>query len=309
MRLQKALAAAGLGSRRKCEEMILAGRVEVDRRVVLELGTRVALGQDIRVDGVPIKSQRQVYFLVNKPVGVLATNRDPSGRPRVIDLLPLHDQRVYTVGRLDLSSEGLILVTNDGDLANLLTHPRFGVEKTYQVLVAGGVDPAELEKLKQGIFLSEGFARVVRLTVKSQRKGSTLLEIVLDEGRNREIRRLLARVGHKVLKLKRIAIAGIKLGDLAPGEVRRLRTDELRDLRQAVRLKHKRPSPAAIKSAKPPAAIEGEAVVAAPQQPPFKIEDQRRKKKRRPQPLGERGRTAHGRSSRGEGRGKRGPQK
>ena len=124
-RLQKVLAAAGLGSRRQCEELILAGRVEVDRQVVLELGTRVNPGRErIRVDGVPLARSRHVYYAVNKPTGVVTTNRDPSGRPRVIDLLPSNDQRVFAVGRLDMSSEGLILVTNDGDLANQLTHPR-----------------------------------------------------------------------------------------------------------------------------------------------------------------------------------------
>ena len=127
-RLQKVLAAAGLGSRRQCEELITTGRVEIDRVVVTELGTRVdPLRQQVRVDGMPLARPKLVYYAVNKPVGVLCTNRDPSGRPRVVDLVPGRDARLFTIGRLDLHSEGLILVTNDGELANRLTHPRYGV--------------------------------------------------------------------------------------------------------------------------------------------------------------------------------------
>lgn len=235
-RLQKVLAAAGVGSRRNCEEMILSGRVEVDGRTVVELGTRVDPHQQrIRVDGTPLPQPRLVYFAVHKPPGVLSTNWDPSGRPRVIDLIPPGDERVYTVGRLDKSSEGLILVTNDGELANRLTHPRYGIEKTYQVVVAGTMTHDESARLRKGVHLAEGLAKVARLTVKSARTQSTLLEIVLKEGRNREIRRILAREGHKVLRLKRIAIGELKLEDLPPGEFRPLRADEVRRLRHGAR--------------------------------------------------------------------------
>jgi 23S rRNA pseudouridine2605 synthase len=232
-RLQKVLAAAGLGSRRRCEELILAGRVEVERRVVATLGAKAdPQQQEIRVDGVSLPRPRLVYFLVNKPVGVVSTNNDPSGRPRVVDLIP-YPGRLFTVGRLDMSSEGLILVTNDGELANRLTHPRYGVEKTYQVEVAGMLDRKELEKLRQGVHLAEGFARVVSAKVIRQYKQSSLLEIVLNEGRNREIRRLLARVGHKVQRLKRVAIGPLRLADLPVGHVRPLARDEVRRLKQA----------------------------------------------------------------------------
>jgi 23S rRNA pseudouridine2605 synthase len=230
-RLQKVLAAAGVGSRRHCEEMILAGRVEVDGQVVTELGTRVdPAEQDIRVDGETLRKQRKVYYLVNKPPGVLSTNYDQSGRPRVIDLLPESRERLFTVGRLDMSSEGLILVTNDGELANRLTHPRYGVEKTYQVLVAGEFTPEQARVLTKGVHLAEGHAHADRVKVRSKKGSSTLLEIVLSEGRNREIRRLLARVGHKVLRLKRIAIGEVRLADLPLGQYRRLRNEELRTL-------------------------------------------------------------------------------
>ena len=227
-RLQKALAAAGLGSRRQCEELITAGRVEVDRRVVTELGTRVdPWRQQIRVDGVPLARPKLLYYAVNKPVGVLCTNRDPSGRPRVVDLVPGKDVRLFSIGRLDLHSEGLILVTNDGELANRLTHPRYGVRKTYRVVVAGRPERDVLRKLLQGVHLAEGVARAERVEIKSFHKESTLLEMVLREGKNREIRRVLARVGHKVLKLTRIAVGPVRLGTLPSGGCRRLNPEEV----------------------------------------------------------------------------------
>ena len=231
-RLQKVMAAAGVGSRRHCEELILAGRVEVDRQMVRKLGTRVeAARQEIRVDGSPLKPMRRAYYLVNKPVGVLSTNFDPSGRPRVIDLLPPTKERLFTVGRLDRSSEGLMLVTNDGELANRLAHPRYGVEKTYHALVAGKPTAEVLASLRRGVQLAEGVARVVSVKIKSEIKQSTLLEIVLAEGRNREIRRILAKVGHKVLRLKRVAIGPLRLKDIEPGQWRPLRRDEIHALR------------------------------------------------------------------------------
>ena len=230
-RLQKVLASAGLGSRRQCEELITAGRVEVDRRVVTELGTRVdPAKQAVRVDGVALHTSRLEYFAVNKPSGVLCTNRDPSGRTRVIDMIDAPNARLFTIGRLDLHSEGLILVTNDGDLANRLTHPRYGVSKTYRVVVAGNPTHEVLNKLEQGIHLAEGFARAERMEIKSHHKESTTLEMVLREGKNREIRRLLARVGHKVLRLTRIAVGPVRLGSLPTGAVRRLLPDEVKAL-------------------------------------------------------------------------------
>jgi 23S rRNA pseudouridine2605 synthase len=236
VRLQKVLAAAGIGSRRKCEELIAAGRVTVDGETVAALGAKVDPdAAEIRVDGEALPRSRRLYYLVNKPTGVVSTNYDQAGRPRVIDLLP-SDQRLFTVGRLDLSSEGLILVTNDGELANLLAHPRYGVEKVYQVQVAGCPEPATLDRLRKGVHLAEGFAHAKRLMVKSHHKQSTVLEMTLDEGRNREVRRLLARVGHKVMKLRRIALGPLRIGDLPPGEFRPLRRDEVRALKEAAQL-------------------------------------------------------------------------
>ena len=238
------MAAAGIGSRRHCEELILAGRVEVDRQVVTELGTKVDMSHhEVRVDGTPLGRSRKAYYLVYKPEGTVSTNHDPAGRPRVIDLLPESKERLFTVGRLDLSSEGLILLTNDGELANRLAHPRYGVEKTYQVLVAGMPERDVLEKLRHGVHLAEGFAKVESVRIKSALKKSTVLEIVLREGRNREIRRLLARVGHKVLRLKRVAIGGVKLKEMVPGEFRRLTDDEIKLLRSASRPRPRSPRP------------------------------------------------------------------
>lgn len=234
-RLQKVLAAAGIASRRECEQLILEGRVEVDRLVVVELGTRVfPEQQEIRVDGESLPRPKLVYFAVNKPEGVVCTARDPAGRPRVTDLLPPGTPRAFCVGRLDMSSEGLILLTNDGDLANKLTHPRHGVEKIYHVQVAGHVERETLAKLQRGMHLAEGFVHAKHVHIKSRQKHSTILEMVLDEGRNREIRRLLARLGHKVERLRRVAVGPARLGDLPRGAVRPLTRQEVTALQKAV---------------------------------------------------------------------------
>src|SRR3954463_6341485 len=234
-RLQKVLALAGIASRRECEELIREGRVEVDRKVVTELGTRVdPLQQEIRVDGESLLRPKLTYFAINKPTGVVATARDPAGRTRVTDLMPPNTPRVFCVGRLDMASEGLIIVTNDGELANGLTHPRHGVEKIYHVQVAGQVERDVLAQLHRGIHLAEGFAHVKHVRIKSRLKRSTILEMVLDEGRNREVRRLLARVGHKVQRLKRVAVGPVRLGDLPTGAVRPLSKKEVESLQLAV---------------------------------------------------------------------------
>lgn len=239
-RLQKVLAAAGIGSRRDCEELISAGRVEVDGEVITQLGTCVdPTTQRIRVDGVNLPTPRLAYFAVNKPEGVVCTNHDPSGRTRVIDLID-SDERLYPVGRLDRTSEGLILVTNDGELANRLTHPRYGVEKVYRAWVAGTPGPEVLNKLRHGIHFSDGFCKVSSVHVRKQQRQSCELEVVLKEGRNREIRRLLARIGHKVLRLKRIAVGPLRLGDLPVGAYRRLSREEVKQLRDATRPDKKR---------------------------------------------------------------------
>jgi len=235
-RLQKVLAGAGVASRRQCKELILTGRVEVDGKLVTELGTRVDPSRArIRVDGDVVARPRRVYYALNKPAGVICTARDPSGRTLATDLVPARDQRLFTVGRLDMNSEGLILITNDGDLANQLTHPRYGVPKRYRVLVAGHPTAEVVAKLRRGIHLAEGVAQVVNVKIQRRHKKSTILEMVLEEGRNREVRRVLARVGHKVLSLVRIGIGPLRLGKLAPGEYRRVTRAEVDALRRAAR--------------------------------------------------------------------------
>ena len=232
-RLQKVMAAGGIGSRRDCEQLILDGRVEVDGDVVTELGTRVVLDeQDVRVDGQSLGKSKQKYYLVNKPPGVVSTHRDQDGRMRVIDLVP-PEGHLFTVGRLDRSSEGLMLVTNDGELANRLAHPRYGISKTYRVTVAGHPTPEALKQLREGVWLAEGRVRVAGLYVKKRQRKNTILEMVLTEGRNREIRRMAAKIGHKVLELKRIALGPLSLGDVPPGAYRELTKDELRALQGA----------------------------------------------------------------------------
>lgn len=231
-RLNKYLAHAGIGSRRHCDELIRAGRVSVAGRTVRDLATRVAEGQSVAVDGTAVRAERPVYWLVNKPRGYLCTNHDPAGRPRAVDLVPHVDQRVYTVGRLDEDSEGLLLLTNDGELANRLMHPRYGVEKTYLVLVAGSPTTDDVQKLLKGVYLSDGHVRARSVRRLRRQGGSVWLRIVLSEGKNREIRRMLARLGHKVMRLRRVAIGPIELGRLASGKARPVIAPELRLLRR-----------------------------------------------------------------------------
>ncbi len=236
-RLQRVLAAAGVGSRRECEQFILDGRVEVDGVIVTQLGTKVDPSkQKVRVDGVRLTQPQLQYYMLNKPPGVVSTASDPSGRVRVVDLIKT-DSRVYNVGRLDQSSEGLILVTNDGDLANQLTHPRFGVEKKYLAFVVGCPDRDKLLQITQGIYLAEAKVRVANVRVKKRTKDGTWLEIILDEGRNREIRRILARIGHKVVRLKRVAIGPLNMGDLPLGMHRKLTPEEVQRLKRAAKKK------------------------------------------------------------------------
>jgi 23S rRNA pseudouridine2605 synthase len=232
-RINKFLAHAGLGSRRHCEGLVLAGRVQIDGAPVRDLATRVEPGQSVTVDGKPIGAETFVYWAVNKPVGYLCTNRDPGGRPTAIDLVPHVPQRVYTVGRLDDDSEGLLLLTNDGEMANRLTHPRYGIEKTYHVQVAGVPTREEQRQLIDGVWISDGHVKaksVHRLRLQGK---SAWLEIVLAEGKNREIRRMLAKLDHKVVRLIRVGLGPLQLGRLKSGQSRELTGREVKLLRRA----------------------------------------------------------------------------
>jgi 23S rRNA pseudouridine2605 synthase len=234
-RLNKFLAHAGVGSRRFCDTLIAAGRVKVDGVKVTELGLKIDPERhQIAVDDQAVRAEKLVYWAVNKPVGHLCTNHDPAGRPRAIDLLPHVEQRVYTVGRLDEASDGLLLMTNDGDLAMGLTHPRFGVPKTYFALVAGKPTAEDLQKLLDGVWLSDGKVKAKSAKwVKPQGNGAWI-RVVLTEGKNREIRRMLAKLGHKVMRLKRVAIGPVKLDKLPKGKARRVSEEELKALRAFV---------------------------------------------------------------------------
>ncbi len=230
-RVQKLLARAGLGSRRACEELIAAGRVMVDDRVAV-LGTRADPHVSrITVDSVPvIVDTTLVHWLLNKPAGYVTTASDPQGRPKVGDLVPAAP-RTFPVGRLDLDSEGLLLLTNDGELAQLLSHPSHGVEKSYLVEVDGVPSPASLRALRTGIELDDGPAQATRaVLVQRSRDGGSALEIAVKMGRNRVVRRMCAEIGHPVRRLVRTRIGPLADPALAPGAYRPLTPREVRSL-------------------------------------------------------------------------------
>jgi 23S rRNA pseudouridine2605 synthase len=263
-RINKVLASAGLGSRRQVDELIEQGRVEIDGKVIQQVGVKVDPDSaEITVDGEPLKRHRPVYFALHKPEGVLCTNRDPQGRPRVVDMVP-NSARLFPVGRLDAASTGLILLTNDGELAQRLTHPKHGVPKRYAVVVVGQVELDSLKRLQKGIYLAEGRAKVDHAKIKRLRKGCTEIEITLSEGKNREIRRVLARLGHKVVSLKRIAIGPLKLGDMPDGAYRPLSNQEVSALNAAVEeLRRARKEERKARKKRLPEAVEESIVVPA----------------------------------------------
>ncbi len=236
MRLQRFLAAAGLGSRRHCEEYITSGRVTIDGETVSELGTQVdPEQQSVAFDGEPLRLERKQYYALNKPVGYLCTHSDPGGRRNVTELFPAGGPRLFAVGRLDETSEGLLIVTNDGELGNKLAHPSYRIDRTYHVQVAGHPQPSILAELERGIYFSEGKFKAESVRPLKKQGNSTFLEVRLREGRNREIRRLLAKVGHKVMKLQRVAFGPIRIAKLRPGEFRELRPAEITALRELVK--------------------------------------------------------------------------
>jgi pseudouridine synthase len=230
VRAQKAIANSGLMSRRSAEEAIAAGRVAVDGQTI-GLGDRVDVSaQVLTIDGVPIPLNPELEtHLVYKPVGVISTASDPQGRSVVIDLVR-SDHRLYPVGRLDSESEGLILMTNDGELANRVTHPRYGITKKYVALVAGRPTAAEIRRLTSGVTLSDGAARALSARIVSQSQDETMVELVLGEGRNREVRRMFEAIGHEVVRLVRTAIGPISDSSLKPGGSRLLSITEINRL-------------------------------------------------------------------------------
>jgi pseudouridine synthase len=238
-RLQKFLAHAGIGSRRSCEELILQGKVKINGKVVTKLGTKVDPDVDrIEVNNKPIEKEEQnIYILLNKPDGYVTTVKDPQGRPTVIDLLKDINQRVYPVGRLDYETEGLLILTNDGQLAFRLTHPKYKINKVYEVLVKGHPDNKALEQLRNGIELGDGLTEPARVKILKLMKNSTLLEVTIYEGRNRQVRRMCKAVNHPVLNLKRVQVGPIKLGKLPKGSYRLLTSEEVKQLRKSIGLR------------------------------------------------------------------------
>lgn len=270
VRLQKAMADAGLGARRDCEEMITAGRVKVNGRVVNTLPCFVSPATDVvelddEVVELPVpedgadeagtskatRPRSLIYVLINKPKGVITTTSDPEGRRNVLDLVPVslrRDERLFPVGRLDGDSTGLLLITNDGDLAYQLTHPKFGIAKEYRVLTSGLATDEQLKKLRSGMYLvnpatdgtktskraSMESVRIIKRFVDRARGDRTMLSVTLREGQNREIRRMLARVGLKVRELERVAIGPLRAGDLKPGQAKLLGKKDVEKLRAAV---------------------------------------------------------------------------
>lgn len=231
-RLQKVIAHAGFASRRKAEQLIVDGQVKVNGKVVTELGLKVAQSDRVEVNGIPVEREEPVYYLLYKPRGVISSVKDDKGRKVVTDFLPDIKQRVYPVGRLDYDTSGLLLLTNDGELANLLMHPRNEIEKVYVAKVKGIPVREKIKSLEKGIMLEDGKTAPAKVTVLSsdKKKQTTIIEIMIHEGRNRQVRRMLEAIGHPVLKLKRekygsLTLQGINVGDareLTPHEVKQL---------------------------------------------------------------------------------------
>ncbi|MFD0694880.1 pseudouridine synthase [Paenibacillus sp. GCM10027628] len=241
-RLQKVLAEAGIASRRKCEEIITAGRVQVNGEVVTTLGVKVNSQEDeIKVDGRAINQQQKIYVLLNKPKGVITSATDPGGRKVVTDFLPGIKERVYPVGRLDYDTEGLLLLTNDGEFAHLLTHPKHHVPRTYQATVKGVPHGTLLDKLRTGVQLEDGMtspAEVEYADVNPERNES-IIEITIYEGRNRQVRRMFESISFPVIRLRRIKFGPIFLTGVPRGKYRHLTVSEIKELKDAALSTHK----------------------------------------------------------------------
>jgi 23S rRNA pseudouridine2605 synthase len=219
IRLNKFLAEAGIGSRRKCEKLIIEGRVIVNDEIVLEVGRKIDPQKDkIFCEGRLIKPQQKVYFILHKPKGYLCTTFDPQGRKTIMDLIGRIKYRVFPVGRLDKDSSGLVLLTNDGEFANRMMHPRFGMKRTYFVVVRGSVLPQHLEKITKGVWLSEGKTSPAKIRVLKKFRNQTHLEITLVEGKKREVRRIFAKFGYKVKRLVRTSFGPFHLGRISEGQ-------------------------------------------------------------------------------------------
>ena len=229
MRLNKFMALAGIASRRNCDEIIKQGRVRVNARLVKKLGTQIDPNKDlVSVDNKPIRIKNEfVYYMLNKPLGVVTTVKDPLGRRTVLDCVPKTKKRIYPIGRLDYHTTGLILLTNDGNLAQKLIHPSFEFDKVYLATINGSLTDKQVQMLRDGVDIGDCVTRPAVVEIEKQQIGQTTYKIIIHEGKNRQIRRMFEAVGSKVIQLKRIAIGEIKLGDLPIGHFRDLTDEEI----------------------------------------------------------------------------------
>lgn len=236
VRLQKILAAAGIDSRRKCEQLIASGAVTVNGQLVTSLPAFAdPQTDDIRVDGKRIRLEKKVYFMFNKPKNVICTNYDPQGRKKAVDFVDC-PQRIFCVGRLDVDTTGLILLTNDAQLANRLTHPRYELPKTYHVTIRGSIESDHIEKLKKGVWLAEGKTGKAAVKILHRDREKTVLEVTIRQGLNRQLRRSFARLGYKVKALTRVAIGRLELKGLALGQYKPLTASQIAYLYRATGL-------------------------------------------------------------------------
>lgn len=232
-RLQKYMARCGIASRRKCEEIIAAGRVKINEEVITELGSKVIPGDVVYMDGKIIKPEsRKVYIALNKPTGYLSAVEDNRGRKTVIDLIDIKE-RVYPVGRLDYDTSGLLLLTNDGDIYNRIIHPREGKEKVYIALIKGIPKKDKLESFRSGLDIGGYITAPAKIRVIRSFKDSTEVEITINEGKNRQIRKMCEKIGHEIIMLKRIKIDGINLGNLKEGTWRYLTEEEILQFKES----------------------------------------------------------------------------
>ena len=239
IRLQKLLADAGIASRRKSEEMILDGRVAVNGKIIRQLGVKVdPENSEVQVDGEVITRQKtKIYLALNKPRGILSTLSDPENRPHLGDLLQDRHERLFHVGRLDKDSEGLLLLTNDGELAHRATHPSFSLPKNYLLELRGNISKEVADAFRQGVELDDGMAKVDKLTVLPGQPGRTLFDVVIHDGRNQILRRMATATGVTIERLIRIGMGPIKLGELTPGKWREIKGAELISLQKALNIK------------------------------------------------------------------------
>jgi len=238
-RLNKIIAMAGIASRRRADELISQGLVMVNGHKERKLGARAVWGIDaIEVDGHPIPGPpKRAYVMLNKPFGYVSTLRDPEGRPIIRDLIIDIKERIYPVGRLDFDSQGLLILTNDGELSFRLMHPKFRIPRTYKVIVDGSLSDASVQQLKKGILLDDGLTNPAQVKIIDRQQGKSVVRITIFEGRSREVRRMFEAVGHKPLKLIRTGYGGLTLGSLKVGKYRHLRSVEVKTLRSSVGLK------------------------------------------------------------------------